>query len=258
MRWITKSLWLSCLTVVLIIVMVNLSLWQRQRGEDKQALEQALLQRQQAEPINYWHWFATWQQQPQLSQLGVKVELTIMPYTQVLDGQSKTMIILLDNQTWQGKVGYLAYQVMQVLLPETDVPSQETLLLLELGFVAAGPQREVLPNVSDVNDSISVVGRWYQRQSNWLSDELMAEAGMPLRIQNLALSELATYTQLPLLPYVLQPLNTAASPSQLPDYPHPWQPVAMASSRHFAYAWQWLVMALVLAGLFSGVVYRSW
>ncbi|WP_238925498.1 SURF1 family protein [Vibrio sp. S11_S32] len=268
-----KKLFLLLLTVALFVLMVKLGFWQLARGDQKVQIEQALLAKQNAVPISLSQWLQRtsprFGQQGQIDQQaqkvwqhnGVKIAVTVTHLS--LNSGAKqtpqTKIILLDNQTWQGKVGYLAFQVVKIQDPLTSTdPTNERITefaLLELGFVVSGSDRRILPVVTMLETSQHIVGRLYRKQVNPMSESLMAESGWPMRIQNLSIPALATKLNLPLFDHVIQPLSVLALEKPLP---HPWKPIPMTSTRHFGYAIQWFCMALVLALLSLWFGYQIW
>ncbi|WGY45872.1 SURF1 family protein [Vibrio sp. ABG19] len=217
------KLWLGiALTVAVFILLVKLGLWQWARGEEKQLLESRLADYQQMAPVSLKQALATYAPE-QIT--GVRVKVIFEPDT--------TRTFLLDNQTMDGQVGYLAYQLGRTVDGDW--------LLVELGFVAAGLQRSMLPQVEWLHQVQSLTGRLYTRSSNPLSSKLLIEADTPHRIQNLNLTELSRWLGEPVVAAVLQPQQSAW------PYAQPWQPLAMSSHKHFGYALQWFTMAAVLA-----------
>ncbi|ENQ8066166.1 SURF1 family protein [Vibrio parahaemolyticus] len=242
--WLSHKLWLSkrfgiavCLTVVVFSLLVKLGFWQLERGQEKQALEQAILARADAPYQSLTSVLDNndWREE---SVIGVKVQAEAKP--------EPLPVVLLDNQTFQGKVGYLAYQVVSV--------GQDpiTLALLELGFVEGLRTRDSLPTVTTLKSPTNVTGRLYRKSMNPLSSELMPEMGEGIRVQNLNISELNELLNVELMPAVLQPDN-------LEDwaYPFPWNPLPLTSAKHFGYAVQWFVMAGVFL-LLTMVVCIRW
>ncbi|EPA8591576.1 SURF1 family protein [Vibrio parahaemolyticus] len=242
--WLSHKLWLSkrfgivvCLTVVVFSLLVKLGFWQLERGQEKQALEQAILARADAPYQSLTSVLDNndWREE---SVIGVKVQMEAKP--------EPLPVVLLDNQTFQGKVGYLAYQVVSV--------GQDpiTLALLELGFVEGLRTRDSLPTVTTLKSPTNVTGRLYRKSMNPLSSELMPEMGEGIRVQNLNVSELNELLNVELMPAVLQPDNLENW-----AYPFPWNPLPLTSVKHFGYAVQWFVMAGVFL-LLTMVVCIRW
>ncbi len=277
-KWGIKKIGLLLLTVVVFAVMVKLGFWQLDRGNQKLAMEQQLQLRADANPVA----IEDWQMSPSEEATGVKLSLRIAPLTDDVNVQR----VYWDNQTWQGKVGYLVFQPVRLLAndPQSDF---EVVGLIELGFIPAGRDRQVLPEVvgisqkqrsqAQASQTQTIVGRLYRKQDNPMSQGLMPEMmeitdGLGLRIQNLSLEDLSQHLfsdrSLSLFSYVIQPMQPLlfTGDSRLTEnngvkisehLPHPWQPLPMQSKRHFGYAVQWFSMAAVLLGLAFWFAYRQ-
>ncbi|MFM2587290.1 SURF1 family protein [Vibrio sp. TBV020] len=215
------------LTVVAFSILVNLGLWQLSRAEEKKAIEHKVSLRASQQRIN----LAQLTAQELVSPTGIRVEFYATPI--------KDKYLLLDNQNYQGEVGYIAMQLVKAESGEH--------VLLERGFIVAPPTRAELPTVDWLDQLTKVEGRLYRKSPNPLSQELYLESGVPSRIQNLNFSQLEQQWQLKLARYVVQPQ------SENWPYPQPWQPVSMKSEKHQGYAVQWFSMAAALL-LLSGFI----
>ncbi|MGL4712396.1 MAG: SURF1 family protein [Shewanella sp.] len=228
------TVFLLILTVAVFTVLVKLGLWQLARGTEKTALLAQMEARQTSLPLRF-------------EQLQLKVDKEgVTGYRlQVHATPASSQIWLLDNQIYQGQVGYLAFQPLQV-------EAEQPWLLVELGFIAAGSHRDELPHITPLSGKLNIEGRLYQKQINPLSQALMAEMGASIRFQNLNIPEMAKAIGHPVLPVVLQP-------EQLPSLtlPHPWQPFPLSAQKNWGYALQWFSMAAVFAGLmlWQGIQY---
>ncbi|MCG9677667.1 SURF1 family protein [Vibrio sp. Isolate24] len=215
------SFWVGLLlTVVAFSILVNLGLWQLSRADEKRQMEQFLAERERASAIELEQLNTT----DNVYLTGTLVRVELRPI--------KGKYLLLDNQTYQGEVGYLAYQLMAF--------GNNNTVLLERGFIPSYGQREILPNVEWITTPFTGKARVYQRSLNPLSDGLYLEPGVPHRIQNLNISELELYWEIPIEPYLLQPRMTGW------PYSQPWKPVPLSSAKHTGYAVQWFSMAGVL------------
>lgn len=202
------------------MLLVNLGFWQLGRGEEKLTLEKQLASRSVTPHI------AIDSIPPSETHLtGLNVSAMVI--------ETERELVYWDNQIYDGKVGYLVYQLFQVV-------SSEQYLLVELGFVATKESRAQLPDVPVIMDAGVINGRIYARESNPLSSQLMPEFMSGLRIQNLNFEQLADTLQVPLYPFALQPTHLGNWPLA-----QPWKPLPLSSSKHFGYAVQWFVMALV-------------
>ena len=226
-------LFIVLVTVIVFSTLVKLGFWQLERAQFKAQWQQELNNRQSSSVLSYDELLKLATDEPAT---GFKLQVMVTPQSE--------QIFLLDNQIYNGQVGYLAYQALTV---NENTPW----LLVELGFIAASLDRSQLPEVQTIMQPLLLQGRVYQKQLNPMSSELMAEEGQPTRIQNLNLPQLAQLVGQPLAPAVLQP-NNLNNP-----YPHPWQPIPLSSQKHHGYAVQWFSMALVFAVLMGYLVFRK-
>lgn len=235
---LSKRFWVAVgLTVVVFSLLVKLGFWQLERGQEKQALEQAILARADSayqalgEVLEENDW-------REGSILGKKVEANVVPQA--------FPVILLDNQTHQGNVGYLAFQIVSM----SD--ESGTYALLELGFVEGIADRSILPTVTTLEVSTFISGRLYRKSANPLSSELMPEVGDAIRVQNLNIVHLNQLLNIELMPAVLQPDNLKNWP-----YDFPWNPLPLNSAKHFGYSIQWFSMAGIFL-LLTLIVFVRW
>ncbi len=236
--------WLAfVLTVVVFSILIKLGIWQLDRAAQKSMVERNLLERQNqaAMPLT------------QISALPTDSNITGMIGIANVEPVLH-QIVLLDNQTFNGKVGYLAYQIAMVMTPLEE----QLLVLLELGFVEAPLSRSELPQVVALKAKQQVSGRLYRRETNPISHQLHAESGWPKRIQNLNLPALADLLTMEsggpttLLPWAMQVQNMENWP-----YPQPWKPISMNADKHMGYAVQWFAMASVFLIIMLTIFLRN-
>ncbi|MGF1773658.1 SURF1 family protein [Vibrio wakamikoensis] len=241
----TTKFWLGLvLTVVVFSSLVKLGLWQKQRGNEKVALEQSLALRNEQPPValssldlplahygdhNYQRWIA------------MPVSAHLIP---------EPVLFFLDNQILDGTVGYLVLQMMR------DIEKTNQRYLVELGFVAGGLDRQTLPSVSTLSEPVTLSGRLYKKMESPLGSELYnerfdLESTQQYRIQHLNTAQISALVDAELSAWVVQPTDT------LTAYPHPWKPVSMNSAKHFGYSFQWFTMATVFAVVVSMAFWRS-
>ncbi|NOH78297.1 SURF1 family protein [Vibrio sp. RE86] len=213
----------SLVTVVAFSFLVKLGFWQLSRAEEKSEIEQHVLLKSEQIPIRLEALASDALDNP----TGTKVVVSATP---VID-----KYLLLDNQNFNGNVGYLALQLVK--------SDGGRWLLVERGFVEAPALRSELPKVVWLTEPMSIEGRLYRKSTNPLSQSLYLEPGVPSRIQNLNFSQLEAHWEVPLENYVLQPQSKSW------PYPQPWSPVSMKSEKHLGYAVQWFSMAGALAVL---------
>ncbi len=228
----TKFVVACVVTVVAFSILINLGLWQLSRADEKSQIEQQVTQREQLAPIRLSELTVEQFDNP----TGVRVSIKATPV--------KGRYLLLDNQSVDGEVGYLALQLINTQTGNS--------LLLERGFVPSSLYRSELPKVDWLIQPFEFTGRLYSRSMNPLSQELHIEQGEVSRIQNLNFSQLQEAWRIDLEPYVVQPM-VASWP-----YVQPWQPISMQPEKHLGYAVQWFSMAAVLAALAIGLLVRAY
>ncbi len=230
------------LTVGLFCVLVNLGLWQWGKGVIRSESEQRLHRYSERHPLKL-----------TLSKLqdlfashsvenlqGIVVSLDLSP--------SSKPTLLLDNITFDGKVGYQLFQPMHIrddvelMERTTQIKRPTATIMVDLGFVIAPKRRDQLPTVHSWLGGEQILGRLYRKESNPLSSELQPEFDDPIRVQNLHLEQLGALWGANIEPLMFQPLSLNHW-----DYPQIWKPNNMTSEKHFGYAFQWFAMASVLA-----------
>ncbi|CAM4170205.1 SURF1 family protein [Shewanella livingstonensis] len=236
------------ITLVVFGLLVKLGLWQLSRATFKQEWQSTLLVRQQQQALTYEAMLALVESSKQPTQSEPEAALLTGYRLSISAKPINNSILLLDNQVYQGQVGYLAYQVF-------EITPEQPWILVELGFVAANKDRRILPLLEPLETSYyTLFGRVYQKQPNPFSDQLDAEQliDKPIRFQNINTPALADMLGHSLISVVLQPEN-------IPRYnlPHPWVPIPLSAQKHQGYALQWFTMAGVFLGLMSWIVFRQ-
>jgi surfeit locus 1 family protein len=151
---------------------------------------------------------------------------------------------LLDNMLHEGVAGYYVLTALRV-------PGSREHVLVNRGWVPAGGDRRVLPNVAVETAPRSVTGRLERLPRPGLrlgGDETDRPAsGEPLAVLQYPTAEdLARELGEPVFDYQLL-LDPAA-----PDgYVRDWRPPAVPPERHLGYAGQWLALAL---GAFAAAI----
>ncbi|CAH0537671.1 hypothetical protein VMF7928_01228 [Vibrio marisflavi CECT 7928] len=235
----SKNFWVCVLiTLVVFSLLVKLGLWQLSRGYEKQQLESHLAQNIAKDPVEFDSFLEAHGEEEHnaAAYTGQKVFAEFSPVS--------GSYVLLDNQTLNGKVGYLAYQLVK--------SERGHYFLLERGFVAGKKIRSELPAVNWLEEPANLNGQLYQRMMNPLSNELGLELTEPKRIQNLNLEQLSSVFGVEIVPYLFQPVEENW------PYAQPWQPLPMSSKKHFGYSFQWFSMAVMLLVLVSWLLYRTY
>lgn len=217
---IPVSKWLIVILALLLIpLLLWLGVWQLQRADEKQQL------------LDRWSSART-----DLTELPERE--SIEPVGVSLHGQFISGVIyLLDNRTREGRTGY---EVIVPFKPDTDANAKHPVVLINLGWLAAGQYRDQLPEISLPTGSQRITGRVANpSQTIQLRPDRWQESGR-VRIQQLDMDRLARRHP-GLYPAVIRidkPLLSGLSVG--------WPVVNMTPERHIGYAIQWFGLAIVL------------
>ena len=152
-------------------------------------------------------------------------------------------IFLLDNRIRDGQVGYEVLMLAKVL-------QHNYWVIVNRGWVAASPQRSQLPDIASLPDPWQVNGSVYMsdRQPFVLSSQLatanwpkVVQVADPLMLKQFLPHDFLDLSQTHVYPYVLRlaPESVGALMAQ-------WPQAKFTAQRHYGYAGQWFLLALVL------------
>ncbi|WP_237155971.1 SURF1 family protein [Photobacterium phosphoreum] len=206
-------------SIAVVALLLKLSGWQLSRADQKQQLQSQILERQQTVVTD-------------LAQLPVEPLWHSIRLEGEFDNQHP---ILLDNQLYRGRPGYHLY------LPFI---SQQQRVLVNVGWIAAPPYREILPQLPQFNGPQVIQGVIAPAQQLLQFKPDAADGQWPLRVQNIGVDWLSLQLQQPLLPWVIQ--ISASSPLALTQT---WQPIVMGPKKHYGYAMQWFLLAIAVVFL---------
>jgi len=219
---------LVCFAVFGLPLLVSLGYWQLQRAEQKQQLMNSL---HQAAPLRY---------------LPAAETLSAVQYSAlILEGQlDQDKYFLLDNRTRNGHVGYEVIVLFQPL-------QSSQLILVNLGWIAAGSSRDQLPQIDlpAGNLWLSLLAKAPQEalmlaRDQWLDD-------WPKRIQAIDAPRIEKLLEQP----VWQATVKTAEPV-IQGLDIRWTLNLMTPERHRGYAFQWFALALALLCLLGAGWYR--
>ena len=210
----------AVITVLAIFSLVKLGLWQLERAEEKQQLFDDFERAQQQQQ---WLPLTDADSLPQRYQ-GVSLSGRFIPQH----------YFLLDNQVYNGKVGYHVIGLLQ-----SDF--QAALIPVNLGWVSLGTSRQQLPSIELPSGPLTITGWFYQpSQSRFISPDQLIEVGpWPMRIQQLDAAQLGLALELSIAPYVV-----LLSETERIGFSRQWQPNLMPPEKHRAYAVTWFSLAL--------------
>ena len=150
---------------------------------------------------------------------------------------------LQDNRTHQGRPGYF------VLTPFRT--AGHGAVLVNRGWVPAGPERTVLPEVAAPADALRLRGtvRLPREDLFVLGDTGHAAAGWPKVVQRVEIDAMARS-----LGYSLAAWLVALDPDAPHGYVREWKAApGLSPERHRGYAVQWFALATALLGIWVAV-----
>jgi len=207
-------------TVAFVVLCIAAGNWQRARMHEKEALRVALDAAERAPAVDLPRGVVDWRP---WRYRRVVVHGRYQPERQ----------FLLDNRVHDGRVGY------DVVTPLAQ--DDGTRVLVDRGFVPAGRDRAVLPDVPAPAGEVTVEGRIDLPPRGYVFGN-PPPAG-PLWA-HLDIDRYAATVDAGVLPIVLQATGGAADPALARDWPAP----DLGSEKHLGYMVQWYTFAVMAAG----------
>lgn len=212
-------------TVLLVALGVSLAQWQTRRGDQKQAIENAIKQRGAEAPI---HLGAAIENTDQLEYRRVKVRGEFVP----------DWPIYLDNRSYKGMPGFYVLMPLKIVNSEVHV-------LVERGWLPLNPRnRAILLPYRTPSGVVEVEGVVRGRVGRVL------QLGQPTTlkpgaiVQNLDIAALATVSNIQ-----LQPLLIEQTGNNQDGLIRDWTSPSLGIQMHRGYEFQWYALA-VMAFLF--------
>ena len=144
--------------------------------------------------------------------------------------------VYIDNRVHQGTVGYLIVSPLRLT-------GGDRYVLVQRGWVAAGPDRKSLPAVATPPGEVEIAG--VATPGNPPLFELSSQVQTGNLWQNLTVDRYRQQFGIDLQPIIIQQHN------ELPDgLVRDWQLPSLGIERHRGYAVQWFAMALVILILY--------
>lgn len=223
----------SLATLFMLPVLVGLGLWQLQRADQKQAIFDAYQAKTASAELNL------------NSQEMATVSLDQIQWRKaVLQGRYHPgMTLLLDNQVYQGEAGYHVFNIL-------DPGKNGRPIVVNRGWVAAGPYRNEVPATLDKAEQVDLSGRVVAFPSApgiSMGPELPPEVMAPgiYRMQTIDQLTVQNLLGKPVAEFVLR-----LGPESASGYTRDWPEPGSGRERHLGYAFQWFSMAVVLVILY--------
>jgi len=227
------SLWPTLVTLVLFPALLGLGFWQVDRGHQKQAQLQAFRERTHRAPVKL---------DPAALDGDNLGGLRYRPVT--VDGRyDSAHQFLLDNRVQNGRVGYEVYTPLRLATGDAGV-------LVDRGFVPIAHSRRRLPALPAPAGPLRVRGLVnHPPRVYTLGDQTDTAPGWPKVLQRIDLK-----LQSRQLGYRLLPAVILLSPQERGGFARQWHPfTGFGPQRNFGYAFQWFMLAAVLAVIYLKV-----
>lgn len=153
---------------------------------------------------------------------------------------------LLDNRTYQGRVGY------ELISPFTAQSGMA--ILVNRGWIAQGATRAELPQIRRVEGQVTITATVYVPLEEPFLLSSTPESGQttwPRVIQSIQVSQMETELDRTLAPYTIRLEDLAPGLEQ-----RNWQTVNMEPEKHRAYAVQWFTMTFALLAMYTFFGFR--
>ncbi len=214
---------MALLALFLIVLFMRLGFWQIQRAHEKTHMlnEHHVLSKQPPHP-----WSPSNKTPHQYEPL-------------IIGGYFLPQVFLLDNQHQQHQFGYDV--ISPLVLANGEV------ILVDRGWIGGDVTRQSFPSMSKPKGQVKIKGTvYYPSAKNWLLGESLEKKQTHMAIIELVdITVISQFLHKSVYPFIIR-----LSPGESHGFVRNWSVVAMHPQRHYAYALQWFVMALVVLILF--------
>ncbi len=234
--------WASILYLSIFLCMLWLANWQLERAALKVSLQQAAELAHNSPAIP-------------LSELDDYPGAAASYQRVAITGQyDPARQFLWDNRSHKSQAGFEVISVINRV--------DGGLALVNRGWVAPGPSRQQLPDVSlpepAITAELHIEGFVSQPSKGFSSGPAVAASETwPKLLQYVDFAAIAQALGEPVVPVLVQAqtlgadANTASVLTSRPEWLIAnWQPAASGPAKHYSYAFQWFAMALALTGIF--------
>ena len=213
------SLWPTLAALAGVVVTLALGNWQLGRGHEKAVLAQRIDTASHDAPIG-------------LSGAEVRADDVVWRRVEVSGRFEPKYAVLIDNRIVRGAVGY--YVVMPL-----KIEGSERYVLVNRGWVAGTGSRGTLPQIETPAQTVQITGLATAPSKRYL--ELSTKTVEGNVWQNLTLERYRATVPIALQPVVIQ------QDSKLDDgLVREWSAPDLGIDKHYAYAFQWFVMAAAI------------
>ncbi|MGH8528546.1 MAG: SURF1 family protein [Nevskiales bacterium] len=230
-------LWAWAAALAFIVLFSNLGLWQLRRADEKSAIIAAQREAAKAQPVDLAAWMMQGKDSAELYGRAVRLRGRLLANRQLLH----------DSQVHAGQAGYHVWTPLAV----EDLPQ---LVLINRGWLAASPDRAVLPAVAASAASVELRGQWRGLPEPGLrsGSNDCERSSWPKLVQYPRLAELECLLERRVAVGII-----LLDPDQPDGYLRDWNSGAIPPERHIGYAFQWCALAGALLIVFMIVNLRK-
>ena len=212
----------SLVTVTLLYIMVSLGMWQLDRAEFKDTLQQNISERKSLSPAG-------------LEELPVSsADRRFHPvrFYGEFDAQHS---FLLDNITFNGQVGYHVFTPVKI--------DNSRAILVARGFVPQGKTRDLVPEITAPDGELDIRGLLDMPPSRTLllAEYVQETSRWPVVLQYIDLAEIEQ-----ILGYELYDMVLWLNPDTSGVFEHDLPVLNLNSAKNNGYAFQWFAMSVAL------------
>ncbi|WP_286234304.1 SURF1 family protein [Thalassotalea sediminis] len=210
---------LVAFTLLVFIGLIKLGFWQLSRAVEK---EQRIARIEAVQDAAYYSL-------TDVLSLNVQENINDLPL-KISGTFDEKFTFLLDNQTFNGQVGYRVLQV---------VSTNMGAVLVNMGWIKGNKSRYILPNFKAETGQHIVKGHVRLVESGiTLAEQNYTNVTWPLRIQQIELDKFSHIIGQKLLPFVLY-----LDKKEDIGFKKNWQAIVMPPEKHRGYAFQWFSLA---------------
>ncbi|MGB2739826.1 MAG: SURF1 family protein [Cognaticolwellia sp.] len=207
-------------------LLIKLGFWQIDRALEKEQRQQRISELSQRQALSLAQVVALTDMQDGINDLPIQLKGKFVG----------DKIFLLDNQPDKGRLGYRVYQLIE---------SNNNMVLVNLGWVQGSVDRNVLPQLTPVSGSHTIIGHVREVEVGiQLQAQNLTNPTWPLRVQQIEIDKFSQLIGKKILPFVVY-----LDKKETIGYKKNWQPIVMPPEKHRAYAFQWFSLALAWISL---------
>jgi cytochrome oxidase assembly protein ShyY1 len=231
-RFLLKPRWLilTALVLVLVVVMINLALWQVRRLDERRDRNALIEARQVEQPIAVEQLLRV--DEP-IADARREAEWRTVEATGTYDAAAE---VLIRNRSLDSAPGY--HVVTPVVLPDG------TALLVNRGWIPIGDQPGVAPAVAPPpTGQVTVIGRTRGSQERGAIGPTDPADGTLAQLARVDVARIDQQVPYRLLPAYVELIDQQPAPSQ--PLPRLLPPPELDDGPHFAYAVQWCIFTVL-------------